>query len=147
LPKVLQLILDKYGDILNNLKDFYFDYAWILIDKKDSQITIDKTKIPRTSLEPADVLSEEGIETAFFYLFTAAALGHPRARVQYATYFLQNALLPSKEILRHAIYGSDSRGPFYFLKYVSPDLQKFIDSDQMTDVFFMKEIVQSEATM
>jgi len=47
--------------------------------------------------------SKNPLVDSFFYLYTAALFGHPRARFQYGTFYLQNGLLPSKELIREGI--------------------------------------------
>lgn len=74
---------------------------------------------------------------SFFYIYTAAILGHPRARSQYALFYLQNGLLPRKSILIEAIDGS---GQFAFLRSLSPDIGKILGKgdEKMSEVVFMK---------
>tara|TARA_B110000285_G_scaffold217069_1_gene265015 strand:- start:590 stop:877 length:288 start_codon:yes stop_codon:yes gene_type:complete len=74
---------------------------------------------------------------SFFYIYTAAILGHPRARSQYALFYLQNGLLPRKSILIEAIDGS---GKFAFLRSLSPDIGKILGKgeEKMSEVVFMK---------
>ena len=65
------IILDKYNEIFDYLKDFYFDYSEELLGNVDSA----KNSI-------------DNLNDAFFFIYTAATLGHPRARVQYAVFYL-----------------------------------------------------------
>lgn len=119
----------------------------LLQDEADAYRATNRQKQKGQTRPPADSLKDPFV-LSFFYTYTAAALGHPRARMQYSTFFLQNALLPSKAILQYAIDGStaDIRGEFGFLRYVSPDILVFLNDSQMTDVQFMKHIVQSQST-
>jgi hypothetical protein len=82
-------------------------------------------------------------------LYTAAALGHARAKSQLAVIYLQNGLLPNKNIIRRALYGNleNAKGRFAFLQYVSPDLLKLLENDDMTEVQFMKHFIQSESML
>ena len=144
--KLTEVILDKYGYLLQILKDFYFEYAQILYDVADEKLYKTGNKGIKTKKgehpvnvedeDPAKVLKEDKFVEAFFYMYTSAILGHPRARMQYSTYYLQNALLPTKSVLKYALDGKvdEIRGRFSYLKYVSPDLDKFLTQDKMTDV-------------
>ena len=81
---------------------------------------------------------------SFFYLYTAASLGHSRARSQLAIIYLQNGLIPSKTILRQEIYGAkftDFKGEFAFLEYVSPDIMKLVNDETLSEVEYMKHTV------
>ena len=64
----LKPILDKYSICLNLLKDFYFERSQYLISAADE--------------------ASEPMSDIFFNTFTAAVLGHPRARSQYSVFFL-----------------------------------------------------------
>jgi hypothetical protein len=87
---------------------------------------------------------------SFFYLYTAAALGHSRARSQLAVIYFQNGLLPSKEILRNSLFGAnvnDIEGSFAFLQFISPDILKLINDEPISEVEYMKHTAQSQSML
>jgi len=85
---------------------------------------------------------DDPMTEAFFQIYTAAALGHPRARMQYSIYYLQNGLMPSKALLKESLSGK-----YAYLRYVSPDILRFIDDEVMTDVHYMKHIASAESLL
>lgn len=88
-------IMNKYSDCLNYLKDFYFEYSKQLIDQADSQASSTHTTDEQLSTSAksginsilSKVMKQNPVDAAdpfteaFFYIYTAAALGHPRARM------------------------------------------------------------------
>ena len=118
-----KIIFSKYGAVFDMLKDFYFEFSELLQDEADDFYRRHRGA-NRQNEDPAWTLTHDPFIQSFFYTYTAAILNHPRARVQYTTFFLQNGLLPNKALLSYALSGSktDIRGQFSFLKYVSPDL-------------------------
>ena len=92
----------------------------------------------------------------FLYLYTAASLGHPRARSQYSTIYLQNGLIPDQKSLEDAITYkpqgkstySSKRGNFQYLRYISPSIMELVnDKGTLSEVQYMKQMVQSQSVL
>ena len=92
----------------------------------------------------------DSFSESFFYLYTAAVLGHPKARTDYAILYLQSGLLPSKLILEKALNGDEkTNGSFSFLKYLAPDINHFLNTGngKMDVTEFFSERVQGESLL
>jgi TPR repeat protein len=158
-------MLRDHAQMFNTMKDFYFEYAQSLWERSSlssepaasdsgltklikqastikTQMLNERSKVPKQDIGPV----EKPFVEAFFYLYTAANLGHARARSQVAVIYFQNGLVPSKSIIKRAIFGIDGiKGRFSFLQYISPDILHLLKDEKMTEVEFMKHFVQSES--
>lgn len=131
------------------LRDFYFEYSQILLDEADEERANSDASKRTAEISPKEALREPFIQL-FFATYTAAALGHPRSRMQYITFFLQSGLLPSKKILSYALFGeeADLFGSYGYLQYVSPDILTYATYEgKMTEGHYMKQLALGQSSM
>lgn len=73
------------------------------------------------SIFDIDLPALKRLEQGYFYIHTAAALNHKRARFVMGV-FIENGLIPSKEVTQLAI-----NGKFNFLSVLDPSALIFIE--------------------